>query len=551
MAKKILHLRGTKEDYLHYGVTVGDGELALERRDGAPTRIKIGDGKTPYSELPYYGKTSRTVEQSPNDLATVELTHGYQINAGLHSAYELVLPEKIEEDYECSLCFYTSITSPAFTYPSKIIFLGDSCEGGLFRPEASTSYLLSFKQYDSSVYAAVLAAPLKNAYEAYSEICESSYKTPATIVLKDNKNLLDISLGGYFGGADTDGYVRGLGNFDYEEEKFSITFDAFNAHLFDFEQMRSSAHQYKKTLNVSDTEDGFKMTLGANTMSSVIVSTMLRPSKKSQYRIRCRVRILDEQDSPTPGTVKNSPFSLRYFDQSNVKPEMVAQQDGTYLIDYLTTKGKDVQYFFFASMGDPTTVEFFKDGFSFCAELEGIESPAFMQSSHNTIFLSDPLLGIQQVCDTLSLCSMTVTRRIYAGFIENLKIYSTEGDFTVFYLDLPVPMARGGEILSQDFSRIDDPEELPYSPYSYFVDEDEQILMLTADSDYYDVESMMEYISYELEGSCYAYERETPLIEKLDAAISFRHFENYMVLRYELSSNNASFILTQYKEKEE
>ena len=550
MAKRILHLRGSKEEYERYGVTVGDGELALERRDGAPTRIKIGDGKTPYSELPYFGKSLLRIPDDPDDTANIVLHANRELIVGLHSAYELILPEVIEEDYECALFFRTSICPPAFTYPQKIVFIGDECEGGMLRPAGCKGYALSFKLCDGTVYATVRSAPLTLAYESYGQIEEKMLPAPTAVMLKDGKNLLDISLAGYFHDGDTDGYIAGLGSYVVEEDKFSITVEAYNAHLLTFAQLKSSAEQYTSVLSSYDTENGFAITLKESTLLSLITSKMLQPLHQTQYRIRCRVRLLDEESHPAPGSVVDAPFAIRYYDQKVVQMTMTAQADGTYQIDFLNEATRRILHFCFCGLGKVQTVEFLEDTFSFCAEFEGIESPAYAQSLSSTILLDAPLLGIDKVRDTLSLNSMIVTRRVYADFIENPKIHSTAGDFTVFYIKLPVPMAQGGEFFMEDFERIDDPEMLPYSSFSYYVNEADQKLLFSGDYGLDDVSALMDYICCEIETSCFAYERETPVIEKSESQINFRHFEDYMVLRYK-GSGAAKFILKQYSEREE
>ena len=140
MADVIRHLRGNSETWRNHDGIVRDGELALLMAEDGRYRVKIGDGKTRFSALPYIdGRILRQEGES----CSVTLATGLDIRAGALSVLSLSLPDPIPEDLYCVISFDSANSPTTVEYLFEgALFSGDSVNDGVLAPEANTHYTL-------------------------------------------------------------------------------------------------------------------------------------------------------------------------------------------------------------------------------------------------------------------------------------------------------------------------------------------------------------------------------------------------------------------------
>ena len=140
MADIIRHLRGNAETWRTHDGVVRDGELALLKTEDGRYRVKIGDGETPFSALPYI--EGRILRQE-GDSCAVTLTTGLDIRAGVLSMLSLSLPDPIPEDLYSVISFDSAGTPTTVEYLFQgALFSGDSVSDGVHTPEPNTHYTL-------------------------------------------------------------------------------------------------------------------------------------------------------------------------------------------------------------------------------------------------------------------------------------------------------------------------------------------------------------------------------------------------------------------------
>ena len=147
MSNIVKNLRGTKQEWEANDCVIPDGAIALLRTDNGYF-IKIGNGITPFSDLPFtFGK----IEAVEGDSVNAMLTHGLDLRMSTLTELTLGLPEVMPEYFVAALCFDSGDVPTTLTYLfDGALFSGDSLEDGIFVPEENTHYTL-FVWYDGII----------------------------------------------------------------------------------------------------------------------------------------------------------------------------------------------------------------------------------------------------------------------------------------------------------------------------------------------------------------------------------------------------------------
>ena len=146
MAKIIQHLRGDSKSWQEHDVTVRDGELAVERTAGGNVKLKVGNGVSPYSELPY---VDGLVKRCDEDV--IVLGHSLDIRLGERSRLELRMPEVFDEDFFAMVTFDSGTTPTEFIVEDgKFIFTGGDVQNEIFIPQPEKHYTIML-WYDGRV----------------------------------------------------------------------------------------------------------------------------------------------------------------------------------------------------------------------------------------------------------------------------------------------------------------------------------------------------------------------------------------------------------------
>lgn len=141
MSGSVQHLRGNSEEWLAYDAVVNDGEIALERAEGG-YRMKIGDGVTPFSSLPYFG--SRIISEE-GEAVSVTLPSGADVRVGEVLSLTVALPEVIDGDYFATLSFDSGVLPTTVEYiMGDCLFSGLAPGDSIPVPQANTHYTLIF-----------------------------------------------------------------------------------------------------------------------------------------------------------------------------------------------------------------------------------------------------------------------------------------------------------------------------------------------------------------------------------------------------------------------
>jgi len=149
----IQHLRGTRGNWEDNDLVIPDGELALLRENGR-TRIKIGDGSTPFSKLPF---TDGAIKQLSGG-GHVFLCTGDDVRLGACAQLMLNLPDVIDEDFYATVTFDSpSNTATVFGTSHSIVMTGDNTDAGCFIPVPGCHYTV-LVWYDGTMQGLVRGA---------------------------------------------------------------------------------------------------------------------------------------------------------------------------------------------------------------------------------------------------------------------------------------------------------------------------------------------------------------------------------------------------------
>ena len=146
MAKIIQHLRGDNKSWQENDLTVRDGELAVERTAGGNVKLKVGNGVSPYSELPY---VDGLVKKSDEDV--VILSHSLDLRLGEKASLELKMPEVFDEDFFAMVTFDSGeVASEFIVEDGKFVFTGGDVVNEVFIPQPMKHYTIML-WYDGRV----------------------------------------------------------------------------------------------------------------------------------------------------------------------------------------------------------------------------------------------------------------------------------------------------------------------------------------------------------------------------------------------------------------
>ena len=138
MIKSVRHLCGSRDEWAENDFVIPKGELTVTIDTPTP-RIKIGDGVTLHSKLPYLNGDYQKIKGNSQN---VTLENGVFLNftTSLRTLV-LHLPDEYSLDYMGRLCFKSG-SSPTEFSAEDIYFTGDDCYNGVLIPKGRTDYTL-------------------------------------------------------------------------------------------------------------------------------------------------------------------------------------------------------------------------------------------------------------------------------------------------------------------------------------------------------------------------------------------------------------------------
>lgn len=149
----IQHLRGTRGNWEENDLVIPDGELAL-LREGNRTRIKVGDGVTPFTKLPFTDGAVKHLTEGGH----VFLSTGDDVRLGACAQLTLNLPDTLDEDFYATVTFDSPSGTPtAFTSAQRIVMTGDNTDEGEFIPVPACHYTV-LVWYDGTLQGLVRGA---------------------------------------------------------------------------------------------------------------------------------------------------------------------------------------------------------------------------------------------------------------------------------------------------------------------------------------------------------------------------------------------------------
>ena len=555
MAKKIQHLRGTYEEYQNAKITPDAGEIALEEGEDGSIRCKVGDGKTPYTELPYLSVTVVNCTPESDGSLSLTLKNGYEYRTGTLASISLSLPTEIREDYTSSFVFDCFLSPASVNYPKEIVFCGDHCERGLFFPQKKTRYTVTLKNRTGAIYATVLAVPHDLAYQSYYEVVKERLPSLCAFKAEQPDKILDVALVGFFGYPDIDGYVSGLGAFNWSSEKYDIEFLWQNGCLLDYNETLTLAKGAGSYLvnrtDLTEESDGFSF-LADTTSNLPLLNKASEPLVGDFcYRMRARVTLKDCPDTFSVGQEVPSPVRF-YYTSGNQQLTMKYTDKGDFEIDFTTEEGKELTKVYFCGIGRSGRVFFPKGSISLVATKGDYTCESTLRRVVAKAEVDAPLHSAGEIVDTFSITSETVTRRVFADIVTGFSLHSDSGMYSVFKLQLPSPMERGSTGVLSYFTQANSLNELSSQPLHYYFDTQSGngVLYFSGNDEVYDVDSMYSWIyeNYEILG--YAYKKATTTIEHAALPDTLVPYDGYTFLMLKNASNGA-FEVTYYKDDKE
>ena len=145
----IRHLRGTEAEWAASDAVAKDGELALLYTDSGRTRIKVGNGTSPFSELPFIDGDVKN-ETPDEGVAAAEPLCGEDLRFGTCTSLSLAVPAEPDDDYYALVTFDSGEVATVFTDQSGICFTGDDTTEGTFLPVENKHYTV-FVWYDGAM----------------------------------------------------------------------------------------------------------------------------------------------------------------------------------------------------------------------------------------------------------------------------------------------------------------------------------------------------------------------------------------------------------------
>ncbi|MBR2612296.1 MAG: hypothetical protein IKC72_04420 [Clostridia bacterium] len=554
MAKKIKHLRGRYEEYQANNITPLEGEIALEEGTDGYTRMKVGDGKTPYLDLPYLSGTVVHITPDTEGKVALSLAHGYEFRCGGVTSLDLSLPDRMREDYTSSFVFDTGLVPPSLTYPKELVFCGDDCQGGLFLPQSRMRYTVKVNNRTDAIYGEVSGASLDLAYVSYYEIGKQRFERSGAFAVIDPDRILDVSLLGFLGEADTDGYMRGLGALDSDTQQFRIDLVWQNGVIVDYEDLIANIGldgSYIQTkVDFREEESGFSYLANATTFMT-LVNTAYQPLISGfSYRLRARLSLLESESTFAPNASLNSPFTA-YYGIEIKKIPMKHIGNGVFEVDFTSDIQKTLTRINISGIGHSGRIFFEKDSVTLVAKKNDYEAVGPKKCVDATIYVNEPLHDAIYEYDTLSLLSQTVTRRIQTVVLDGFAKYDILGDYAVFKKTLSVPADMGSMVKMPYFTEQYSVDDVAMTPCSYYFDSfnGNGFLYFSGDETVQTISDMRNFILNQYEIIGFSYPKRTPTVEQVSLTTPLMPYEDYTFVMLK-GASGGKFLVTQYTNEE-
>ena len=436
MISKIQHLRGTPEEYLLYDQIIPDGELALVRRADGTVDIKIGDGVSFFSALPFVG---RTVENTATE--SVLLRHSFEHRLGEVGRVELLLPEELPEDFTSVLTFGSGLTGCTFSYPAeRIVFVGDHTKGGVFFPEKRNHYTLSFYQREHLLaYVSALSYEIGDGLPR--EVMES-VSFGSILYQGKSEDILDVTIDGKYKSVDAYGEVTGVGTDQYGQ--FLLKLTLANKTVLDYESFvaKMTATYKSSSVTLSREENAFCY-YAKSTMANGFISSATFPFPKNvTYHLHMTVSKRDCEPL-TIGEYFDTGLRVVYTDGTavNIRSPYTGGSDEEgfpmQTIDFFTDSSREINYLGINYTPEGATNVLRAEDFYFVADDGTADVPA-PETREVVIELPSLLLSVGEIADTLSLGAATLTKRVHAQSAMDLNctVEDDSGSYTIYRYEL-------------------------------------------------------------------------------------------------------------------
>lgn len=153
MIKSIRHLRGTESEWAQNDCVIPNAEIAILNTAGGKSKMKIGNGKDRFSELPF---TDVTVVSKDAGETILEDKRLYRLK--MISEVYLILPQTPDEDFYCEISFDTGEDETVLNFNRSVYVTGDGAKDGVLIPTSKTHYTLAI-WYDGSFQACSRGIP--------------------------------------------------------------------------------------------------------------------------------------------------------------------------------------------------------------------------------------------------------------------------------------------------------------------------------------------------------------------------------------------------------
>lgn len=158
MIKSIQYLTGTASEWTANDIVIPKGEPAILITANGRYKMKIGNGTSAFSALPFTdGESIKHLNFSKN-LEVKHGTHNYASNPT--SQLNIIIPKKPDDDFFATVSFKTGSNPPLVTVEgAEVYFTGDGTSAdGSFIPEINTYYSI-FIWYEGRYEAVVRGRP--------------------------------------------------------------------------------------------------------------------------------------------------------------------------------------------------------------------------------------------------------------------------------------------------------------------------------------------------------------------------------------------------------
>ncbi|MCQ2414175.1 MAG: hypothetical protein MJ082_05215 [Clostridia bacterium] len=135
MSAILQHIRGTSAEWAAHDVVLADGETGIGESAAGKVKMKVGNGRAPFSGLPFTDGEVRIGESS-----TLTLKDKDDVRCGTVSSLDVALPSSPDSDFCACFSFTSGTSSPLVTFSAAVTFSGDSVFEGTFAPASDKHY---------------------------------------------------------------------------------------------------------------------------------------------------------------------------------------------------------------------------------------------------------------------------------------------------------------------------------------------------------------------------------------------------------------------------